>query len=65
MIAFNGEVLNVTARIQGECNRLERRLLASRRLVDELELPPDVTAMPVGSVKLRGTGVPMELVALA
>jgi len=65
VIAFNGEVLNVTARIQGECNRLQRRLLASKRLVDQLELPADVDAKPMGSVELRGTGIPTELVALA
>jgi adenylate cyclase len=65
VIAFNGEVLNVTARIQGECNRLGRRLLASAQLVNELELPADVTPRSVGPVKLRGTEAPMELVALA
>lgn len=65
IIAFNGEVLNVTARIQGECNRLERRLLASQQLVEQLRLPADVTPHPVGPVELRGTDEPMELVALA
>jgi len=65
VIAFNGEVLNVTARIQGECSRLKRRLLASRKLVDELQLPPDVSAKTMGPVELRGTGVPTELMALA
>ena len=65
IIAFNGEVLNVAARIQGECNRLERRLLVSRQLVDELELPADVTPLSMGLVELRGTEAPMELVALA
>jgi adenylate cyclase len=64
-IAFSGEVLNVAARIQGECNRLGRRFLASRRVVDQLELPPGVTAASVGPVELRGTGVPTEIVALA
>ena len=65
IIAFNGEVLNVTARIQGECNRLERRLLVSRQLVDELELPADVTPLSMGLVELRGTEAPIELMALA
>jgi len=65
VIAFNGEVLNVTARIQGECNRLERRLLASRQLVETLELPDDVAPQSMGLVELRGTEMPMEIVALA
>jgi len=64
-IAFNGEVLNVAARIQGECNRVGRRVLASRKLVDELELPAELTAESVGSVELRGTRLPAELVAFA
>lgn len=64
VIAFNGEVLNVTARIQGECNRLERRLLASRQLTDQLDIPQDVTPISMGMVDLRGAGT-ADLVALA
>ena len=63
MIAFNGEVLNVTARIQGECNRLGRRLLASRQLVDQMTIPQNVTATAMGTIDLRGAG-PAEIVAL-
>ena len=61
-IAFNGETLNVTARIQGECNRLGRRLLASRSLLD---LPAELTAEPMGAVALRGVGEPLEIVAFS
>ncbi|MGI9628218.1 MAG: adenylate/guanylate cyclase domain-containing protein [Longimicrobiales bacterium] len=64
-IAFNGEVLNVTARIQGECNRLGRRLLVSRSLLDSLDLPPELTPEPMGAVPLRGVGAPTEIVAFA
>ncbi len=63
-IAFNGEVLNVTARIQGECNRLGQRLLASRELVDQLSLPDDLSTTSMGRVELRGAGS-KEIVALA
>lgn len=62
-IAFNGEVLNVTARIQGECNRLGRRLLASRSLMDGLDLPAELTVEPMGAVALQGVGAPTEIVA--
>ena len=62
-IAFNGEVLNVTARIQGECGRLGRRLLASRSLLDRIELPPELSPEPMGAVALRGIGEPTEIVA--
>ena len=62
-IVFNGETLNVTARIQGECSRLGRRLLASRSLLDRLDLPAELTAEPMGAVALRGVGKPTEIVA--
>jgi adenylate cyclase len=64
-IAFNGEVLNVTARIQGECNRLGRRLLASRALFEDLEFPSDLTAETLGPIALRGIEAPTEIVAFA
>lgn len=64
VIAFNGEVLNVTARIQGECNRLERRLLASQQLVDQVTIPRSVTPTSMGMIDLRGAGA-AEIVALA
>lgn len=63
-IVFNGETLNVTARIQGECNRLGRRFLASRSLLDRIDLPAELTAEPMGAVGLRGVGEPTEIVAL-
>ena len=61
-IALNGEVLNVTARIQGECSRLGRRFLASRSLLDGLDLPAELTPEPMGAVALRGVGEPIEIV---
>ena len=64
VIAFNGEVLNVTARIQGQCNRLQRRLLASQQLVDQLKVPENVTPQSMGLIELRGAGA-AEIVALA
>ncbi len=64
-IVFNGETLNVAARIQGECNRLGRRLLASRSLLDRLDLPAELTAEPMGAVALRGVGKPTEIVAFS
>jgi adenylate cyclase len=64
VIAFNGEVLNVTSRIQGECNRLQQRFLASRQLIDQLTIPGDVRRQSMGLVELRGAGA-VEVVALA
>jgi adenylate cyclase len=64
-IAFNGEVLNVTSRIQGECGRLGRRLLASRSLLDRVALPAELTPEPMGAVALRGIEEPTEIMAFA
>ena len=64
-IVFNGEVLNVTARIQGQCNCLGRRFLASRSLLDGLDLPAELTAEPMGAVALQGLGAPTEIVAFS
>ena len=63
VIAFNGEVLNITARILGECNRLGQRLLASGQLVEQLSIPDQVTPVPMGLVELRGASA-TEIVAL-
>ncbi len=64
-IAFNGELLNVTGRIPGGCNRLGRRLLASRSPMSGLDPPSELTAKAMGAVALRGVGAPLEIVALA
>ncbi len=64
-LVFNGDVLNTGARIQGECARLGRRLLASAHLLERLTLPEGWTTEAMGPVALRGTSEPMELVAFA
>ena len=58
-------MVNVAARIQGECNALDRRLLVSKRLVDELGAIPDRNGEPMGSIRLRGTSEATEIVAFA
>lgn len=64
-IVFSGDVLNTAARIQAECNRLDRRLLVSRTLMDQLRLPETLQSDSLGSVALRGKAEPMELVAVS
>jgi adenylate cyclase len=63
-IVFSGDVLNTAARIQGECNRLDRRFLVSRTLMEQLQLPEALLSDSVGSVALRGKAAPVELVAV-
>jgi adenylate cyclase len=57
-IAFIGDVLNTTARIEGECNNLNRRLLISEDLAGLINLPG---LQFVGTVRLRGKEKEMKL----
>jgi adenylate cyclase len=50
-IAFLGDVLNTSARIESECNNLNRRFLISEDLAIQSNLPG---LDEVGTVKLRG-----------
>ncbi|PHN06716.1 adenylate/guanylate cyclase domain-containing protein [Flavilitoribacter nigricans] len=54
-IAFSGDVLNTTARIQSKCNELGVNILLSKPLLDQLALPPN-TFIPqkIGNILLRG-----------
>ncbi|MHC4392072.1 MAG: adenylate/guanylate cyclase domain-containing protein [Planctomycetota bacterium] len=53
-IAFHGDVLNTTARMQGKCNALEQRLLISEDLRNQLNLGRRFEATAKGEVELRG-----------
>ena len=64
-LIFNGDVLNTGSRIQAECARLGRRLVASADLFSRLDLPDGFTAEEMGPVTLRGKAEPTELVAFA
>ena len=58
-IAFSGDVLNTTARIQAKCNELGVDLLASGDVIDLLDLANE--PKKIGEIKLRGK---KELVTL-
>jgi adenylate cyclase len=64
-LVFNGDVLNVGSRIEGQCNQLGKRLLASSELVERLEVSPEWLAEDMGEVRLRGKKEPLRLVAFA
>ncbi len=54
-IAFSGDVLNTTARIQDKCNELNVNILFSKYLLDKLALPPlDFEPRKMGDMLLRG-----------
>jgi adenylate cyclase len=53
-IAYMGDVLNTTARIEEACKTFQKRLLVSEYLMTRLKFPPGIFASEVGRVRLRG-----------
>ncbi len=53
-LAFHGDVINTTARIQGECNTYGEALLVSEELLDKLNLKSKYTSEHMGEVLLKG-----------
>ena len=60
-IIYNGDVLNTTARIQEQCNKVERELLTSGSLLERLDLSYQSEAEKIDTVKLRGKESFVEL----
>jgi len=63
-IVYNGDVLNTSARIQEQCNILNRELLISGVLLDQLDIENEYRAEKVDTVKLRGKESSIELYSL-
>ena len=64
-IAFSGDVLNTTARIQSKCNELKVNILLSKFLLDKLKLRSDLfTPQLMGDTLLRGKERSMSLYTL-
>ncbi len=62
-IAFSGDVLNTTSRIQAKCNEMDVEILASKEFATvAYKLPDGVTMQDVGKEKLRGKINEIELV---
>ena len=53
-IALNGDTVNTTARIEGECNRLKADLLISDELLNHLALEAWVKPVLKGEIQLKG-----------
>ena len=62
-IAFSGDVLNTTSRIQSLCNELGVEILASKEFANvAYKLPKGIEKHELGSEELRGKAEKMELV---
>ncbi len=63
-IAYMGDVLNTTARIEEACKTYKEKTLISGDLMDMIQLPDNLTAIEVGFVKLRGKENEMKLFSI-
>lgn len=53
-ITYLGDVLNTTARIEGECSRFEKEFVISGDLLELINLPGEYRSFELEKVKLRG-----------
>jgi adenylate cyclase len=61
-IAFSGDVLNTTSRIESKCNELGVNILLSKFLLDKLNLKPNsFTTQLMGDIELRGKEISLSL----
>ena len=61
-IAYSGDVLNTTSRIQSKCNELGVNILLSKLLLDKLSLPPNLyNPKRIGQMLLRGKKMEIAL----
>ena len=64
-IAYFGDAVNVTARIEALCRPLGASILISQDLLDRLpNLPPGIAARSLGAHALRGRGQPLSIATL-
>jgi adenylate cyclase len=63
-IVYNGDVLNTSARIQEQCNILNRQLLLSGKLLSQLNIENEYKAEKLETVQLRGKESSIELYSL-
>jgi len=64
-LAFHGDSLNVTSRIQGLCKQHGESCIVSATLMDRLTLPSDLRARSLGVEELRGKSEAVELFAIS
>jgi len=60
-IAFLGDTVNTTARIQEACKQYEADLLLSSELLNRIELSNEYIVKSLGEIRLKGKDKPMEL----
>jgi adenylate cyclase len=62
-LAFHGDAVNATARIQAKCKEYGVDLLLSSDVHDQLETTPELESETIGEVSLRGKQRPVKLLS--
>ncbi|WP_010522015.1 adenylate/guanylate cyclase domain-containing protein [Aquimarina agarivorans] len=63
-IAYHGDVINTTARIQDQCNIFQESLLVSELLLRHLRLNKNFTTTSIGSISLKGKEADVSIFAV-
>ena len=63
-LAYFGDTVNVTARLQEHCKEVGRNLLVSSDLLRHMKLKPAFAVEPLGEVRLRGRAAAIEVFAV-
>jgi adenylate cyclase len=63
-LAFHGDSLNTTARIQGLCRTYDEECVVSGPLIQAIELPSSLQARSLGTAELRGKEESLEVFAV-
>lgn len=63
-LAYFGDAVNVTARLQEHCKAAGRNLLLSAELLQHVRLGADMSVEALGPVQLRGRAAPLEVFAV-
>ena len=53
-LAYHGDVINTSARIQGECNKYNVPILISEELLKDLKIDNNFSSKSLGTVRLKG-----------
>ena len=60
-LAYHGDVLNTSSRIQGVCNMYNKSLLISEELENNLNLDSNYNKELIGSIELKGKQQPVNI----
>ena len=63
-IIYFGDVLNIAARIQGQCNQYDADILISKQTFELLSNTQEYKAIPLGSIERREKKRKIEVLAI-